>query len=111
MRLWHSWNCFDWHLYPGGAWRIHMLRRMMGDECFWEAVSAYVQQYDKQLVETVNFQTVLEQHSHLNLTRFFDQWIYGRGYPKLKGTYEFDATKKIVSLKLEQTQVSKERYV
>ena len=36
-----------------------MLRRMMGDECFWEAVSAYVQQYDKQLVETVNFQTVL----------------------------------------------------
>lgn len=25
-----SWNMFDWHLYPGGAWRLHMLRCMLG---------------------------------------------------------------------------------
>lgn len=31
-----------------------------------------------------DFRKKLEDHSRLNLTQFFDEWIYGKGYPKLK---------------------------
>ena len=33
-----SWDMYDRHLYPGGACRLHMLRRELGDEVFWTAV-------------------------------------------------------------------------
>ena len=33
------------HAYPGGALRIHMLRKMIGDERFWTGVRQYVQAF------------------------------------------------------------------
>ena len=80
-----SWNMFDQHLYPGGSWRLHMLRKILGDEVFWAAVSDYINQFSMDLVETADFRRCLENISGLNLHKFFDQWIYGQGYPKLKG--------------------------
>jgi hypothetical protein len=47
-----SWSLFDGHLYPGGAWRLHMLRGLLGDVTFWEAVKDYVTTYQFKLVET-----------------------------------------------------------
>ena len=34
----YSWAMFDAHTYPGGAWRIHMLRKRLGDAAFWNGV-------------------------------------------------------------------------
>ncbi|KAI8850112.1 hypothetical protein BC829DRAFT_416378 [Chytridium lagenaria] len=93
-----SWNMFDSHLYPGGAVRIHMLRPPLGDEVFWSAVKNYVNTFAKQGLETEDFKRCLEQESGLNLTRFFDQWFYGLGFPKLKATYEYVAARKQVLL-------------
>jgi hypothetical protein len=28
--------------YPGGSCRLHMLRKLLGDEVFWKAVRTYV---------------------------------------------------------------------
>jgi aminopeptidase N len=36
----HSWAMFDSHTYPGGGWRIHMLRCLCGDEAFWAGVKS-----------------------------------------------------------------------
>ena len=36
-----------------------------------------------------DFRRILEKHSNLNLTQFFDEWIYGRGFPKLKVNNNF----------------------
>ena len=99
-----SWNLFDQHLYPGGSWRLHMLRKILGDDVFWAAVSDYINQFSEDLVETADFRRCLEEISGLNLHKFFDQWIYGRGYPKLKGEYSFDLEKKEVKIVLEQDQ-------
>ena len=104
-----SWNMFDRHLYPGGAWRLHMLRQTIGSEVFWSAVQAYVNKHAfKEPVETHDFKKALEKASGNTLTQFFDEWIYGKGYPQLKGTYHFDSKTGWVSLGLEQTQVSTE---
>ncbi|KAI9184167.1 hypothetical protein H9P43_003220 [Blastocladiella emersonii ATCC 22665] len=100
----HSWSMFDGHLYPGGAARIHMLRGLLGDAIFWPAVSAYLHRYSGKTVETDDFRKVMEEFSGLNLTRFFDQWFYSKGYPKFKATYAFDADKHVAHVTLVQTQ-------
>jgi len=106
-----SWDLFDLHLYPGGAWRIHMLRHIMGDDAFWAAVRDYVGSYMGSVVETDDFRHKLEKHSGLNLTRFFDQWILGRGYPKLKAKFSHDSEKGEGKLVVEQKQVDEKRGV
>ncbi|CAO3692350.1 unnamed protein product [Rhizopus microsporus] len=100
-----SWDMFDSHIYPGGGWRIHMLRRLLGEDAFWTGVKHYVEKYSCKTVQTTDFQNCLEEASGLNLTRFFDEWIYSKGYPKLKGTYEYDMKANVVKVTLTQTQV------
>ncbi|MDH3590428.1 MAG: M1 family aminopeptidase [Planctomycetota bacterium] len=100
-----SWDLYDLHLYPGGAWRIHMMRHIVGDDAFWKATTDYLETYSGRVVETADFRQKLEDHSGLNLNRFFDQWIYGKGYPKLKATYKHDAEKNQATITIEQKQV------
>lgn len=97
-----SWDMFDRHTYPGGAWRIHMLRHKLGDEIFWAAVTNYVNRFAGKVVETEDFKRCLEEVSGLNLTLFFDQWIYSAGYPKIKCSFEHHASEELVSVKMEQ---------
>jgi len=80
----NSRQLLDCHVYQGGAWRLHMLRRGMGDVLFWQGVANYLTKYDQKVVETEDFRKELEAVSGMNLTCFFDEWIYGRGYPELK---------------------------
>jgi len=100
-----SWDMYDMHLYPGGAWRIHMLRRILGEDAFWGMVTDYLDTYSRRTVETEDFLRLLEAHSGRSLGRFFDQWIHGKGYPKLKVTFEFDKEKACATFTIVQTQV------
>ena len=100
-----SFDLFDAHLYPGGAWRLHMLRRLVGDETFWAATKDYLETYSRKVVETADFRRIMEAHSGLNLVPFFDQWIHAKGYPKLKATFKPDTEKCEAKLVVEQTQV------
>ncbi len=104
-----SWDMYDRHLYPGGAWRIHMLRRLLGDEVFWPAVRDYLDTYSGRTVETEDFRRVLEAHSGRSLVRFFDQWIHGRGYPRLRVSFTHDAEKKTGSFTIEQVRAADEK--
>ena len=106
-----SWSMFDSHLYPGGAQRIDMLRKLLGDEIFWKAVSDYLETYQKKIAETSDFQRKLELHSGLNLQKFFDQWYYNKGYPSLKISYNYDSKNKLIELKIKQLQVDKDKGV
>ncbi|OBZ84302.1 Glutamyl aminopeptidase [Choanephora cucurbitarum] len=101
-----SWDMFDMHTYPGGAWRIHMLRKRLGEEVFWHAIQIYIERFYNKTVQTSDFQNVLEEVSGLNLTRFFDEWLYSKGYPKLSGKYEYEADKNRVKISIAQTQVN-----
>ncbi|KAI8375207.1 peptidase family M1-domain-containing protein [Blakeslea trispora] len=100
-----SWDMFDMHTYPGGAWRIHMLRKRLGEEVFWHAVQNYIERFYNKTVQTSDFQNALEEASGLNLTRFFDEWIHSKGYPKLSGKYDYEADKSRVKISMTQTQV------
>lgn len=100
-----SWDMYDRHLYPGGAARLHMLRKWIGDDVFWAAVRDYVATYSNALVETADFRQVLENHCGRSLVQFFEQWIYSAGYPHLKVTFSWDDDNKLGTFKLVQKQV------
>jgi aminopeptidase N len=99
-----SWDMFDHHLYPGGAWRIHMLRQRVGEEPFWAAVQDYVATYSQKLVETIDFRRALERHSGLSLSRFFEEWIHSPGYPRLKAEAKHNRERGELVLRVSQTQ-------
>ncbi|KAJ8654161.1 hypothetical protein O0I10_010237 [Lichtheimia ornata] len=101
-----SWDMFDGHTYPGGAWRIHMLRKKLGDEAFWAGVKLYIDEFAKSTVQTSDFQRCLERASQLNLQRFFDEWVYSKGYPTFKGSFDHDLANGTARISLTQTQVS-----
>lgn len=101
-----SWDMYDRHLYPGGACRLHTLRKHLGDETFFAGVRAYLKQYAGKVVETDDFRRVLEGHSGRSLGKFFDQWVHSEDYPHLGVEYGWDADKKQVTLDVTQKQVA-----
>lgn len=104
-----SWDLFDAHLYPGGAVRLHMLRREIGDEVFWGATTDYLREYAGGVAETDDFRRCLERRSGRSLAKFFDQWLRSPGYPKLKAKFRYDAAHDEGILEVEQTQVDKKK--
>lgn len=104
-----SWDMFDSHTYPGGAWRIHMLRQLLGEEAFWAGVKIYIERFSTKTVQTSDFQGCLEEASGFNLTRFFDEWLLSKGFPKLKGQYEFKVGG--VKISMTQAQVDSEKEI
>jgi aminopeptidase N len=106
-----SWDMYDHHLYPGGAFRLHMLRAELGDEDFWAAVQDYVRIFTGRVVESSDFRRTLETRSGRSLARFFDQWIHSPGYPKLKASFKYTASRSEGLLTIEQTQVDKKKGV
>ena len=67
--------------YEKGAWVLHMLRFVVGDDNFWEILKEYAQIYAFSNASTEDFRAVCEQIYGGDLTWFFDQWIYEAGYP------------------------------
>ena len=106
-----SFEMFDAHSYPGGACRLHTLRKEIGDEVFWAAVRDYLKRYYGKVVETDRFRLVMEEHSGRSLGQFFDQWFYLPGYPDLKVSFDYDEKKKEGIFTIEQKQVDPEKHI
>jgi len=67
--------------YEKGAWVLHMLRFVVGDDNFWQILKEYAQLYAYSNASTEDFQAVCEQIFGEDLSWFFDQWVYEAGYP------------------------------
>jgi aminopeptidase N len=71
--------------YEKGAWVLHMLRFVVGEDNFWQILREYAQLYSFSNASTEDFQAVCEHVYGGDLGWFFSQWVYGAGYP----TYQF----------------------
>ncbi|MCP4869028.1 MAG: hypothetical protein GY898_09965 [Proteobacteria bacterium] len=99
-----SWDMYDGHLYPGGAFRLHMLRCELGDDDFWGGVRDYVKLFSGRVVETSDFRRTLEDRSGRSLAEFFEQWFERPGYPQLKARMKHSAVFGEAVVTIEQTQ-------
>ncbi len=90
--------------YQKGAWVLHMLRNLVGDSAFREGIRAYYRNFINCNASTADFRLAMEKVSGMELNDFFNQWLYQGGNSALKGSWEYDATKRQVFIKLNQSQ-------
>ncbi|MBN2411443.1 T9SS type A sorting domain-containing protein [candidate division KSB1 bacterium] len=69
------------HTYEKGGCVMHMLRNVIGDSAFFKTLREYGRRFAFGSVTTPDFQNVVEDISGRDMDWFFDQWIYGPGYP------------------------------
>lgn len=84
---------FDGRLtYYKGAWVLHMLRWVMGDQSFFEAMYNYIT--DTSLVYgfagTDDFINHVEAVSQEQMVWFFNDWVYAEGFPNFLLTWSQD---------------------
>jgi aminopeptidase N len=104
-----SFELYDNHLYPGGACRLHNLRKQLGDHTFWTATRNYLHRYGGEVVETDEFRRVFEDASGRSLGPWFDQWVFGKGFPDLEVTLA--AAGDTSTLTIKQTQIDEKNGV
>lgn len=70
--------------YDKASMVLHMLRYQIGDEPFFAAIQEMLthESTSNGFANTQQVQQFFEQAADTNLTGFFQQWIYGQGYPK-----------------------------
>jgi len=77
-------------VYQKGAWVLHMLRHVLGDDIFFQSLSAYRDEFQFRTASTEDFQGVVEEVWGQDLEWFFDQWIYGIGRPSYRWWWSAD---------------------
>jgi aminopeptidase N len=78
--------------YEKGACVLHMLRHVIGDSTFFDALAAYRAAYEYSSAVTPEFQAEVEAVSGQDLEWFFSEWIYGSGYPEYEYSWLADST-------------------
>ncbi|MGM0587860.1 MAG: M1 family aminopeptidase [Bacteroidota bacterium] len=94
---------FNYRLtYLKGASVVHMLRFVMGDEAFYNALKDYVgNQYAYSTAKTDDLQSLLESYHGESLQVFFDQWVYSEGYPNYTLRYNILAQREEAQIRVE----------
>ena len=96
-------HTFDSRLtYDKGAAVAHMLRFIApNDAVYFQALRNYQQLYAYKTAVTTDFKAVMEQAYGTNLDTFFNQWIFGEGYPTYKA--KWNQAGNTVFVQLDQT--------
>jgi aminopeptidase N len=92
-------------IYQKGGWTLHMLRGLMGTEKFWTGIRDYYQRYRNASATTEDFRRVMQEHSGLELSWFFEQWLARPGSPVVEGNWRYDGSSKRIVVELAQTQL------
>lgn len=98
-----------------GMYVIHMLRGMMGDEYFFQALQAINNKklieggFSKSYLSTENFKKICEYYASENKEQdyadFFKQWVYGEYYPTYAVEYSIEKNG-TVDLNIQQKTLS-----
>ena len=100
----NAWEQFDFRNYPKGSWVLHMLRNQLGKDVYRQGIKTYLETNALQSVVTPDLIAALENASGQELDKFFDQWVYHAGNPKLKVRYKWLPKEKLAHVSVEQTQ-------
>ena len=91
--------------YAKGAMMLHTLRWIVGDQAFFEAVYNYIN--DSNLAfgyaRSMNFIHHVKQASGLDVDFFFEDWLFGSGFPSYQISWEI-LTDKTINVTIHQSQ-------
>jgi hypothetical protein len=82
---WNESRIFSSQLsYKKGAMIIHMIRKKVNnDSLFFKIFKTYLTAFAFSNASAEDFKNKAEELTGLNLDVFFNQWFYGKGYPKI----------------------------
>lgn len=66
--------------YDKGGIVVHTLRKYMGDSVFFDAIRAYLTNFEYQNVSSEDFFGFMAQHSGLDLQDFYEAWVAQPGF-------------------------------
>lgn len=91
--------------YNKGAMVLHMLRKQLGDTDFFQGLRNYLNHPDHAYgyAKSEDFIRIMESTSGQDLSEFFEDWLYGEGYPSFKLEWS-QAIPTEINFTLEQTQ-------
>jgi aminopeptidase N len=75
-------------VYNKAAMVMHMLRRMVGDEAFFEGLQQFYTGWRFRKAGTDDFRAAMEETSRRDLSAFFEAWIHGASIPKLRFSHK-----------------------
>ena len=71
-------------VYDKGAYVLHMLRQIVGDDAFRRAGIALQTRHRFQKIGTDDIRAALDEASGLDLRPYFAEWVYGTSVPELR---------------------------
>jgi len=84
-------------LYSKGACVLHTLRHYVNDDAiWWKTLRDFNLAYRYGNASTEDFRGVLRANTGREWKRFFDEWVYGEGTPKLGGSVHVEGTTIVV---------------
>lgn len=100
---------FDGRLtYAKGAFVLRMIKWKLGDDQFYAMLKAYQNNpaFAYGYVKTPDFRNFLSSYTGKDFTDFFNDWIYGEGYPSYQIRWTQNATSKKLTFRVGQTRSS-----
>src|SRR6185503_19601952 len=100
----YSEEVMDRHAYQKGECVLAMLRSTLGDDAFFRSLAHYLKKHAFGVAETNDFKIAIEEATGRNLYWFFEQWLYGAGYPELEVSYAWEREHKLLKVSVKQVQ-------
>ena len=75
-------------VYNKAAMVLHMLRRLLGDQAFFNGLRDFYEKWRFRKAGTEDFRAVMEAAGGRNLAAFFEAWIYGTAIPEVRFSYD-----------------------
>jgi hypothetical protein len=106
-----DWDLFESALvYYKGACVLHMLRRMVGDSLFFDALRKYLDAFAYSTATTQQLRDVLSTTLGRDLFDYFNQWIFNPGQP----FYDFSwgqGNNRMVTINVDQLQTEQDHFL
>ena len=90
------------HVYNKGADVARTLRSFMGDEDFFAASAALMTERPFTDISSADLRDFFQNYTPLDLTAFFDQWVFGPGFPEFRIQQWSTGTGNSVELEIRQ---------
>jgi aminopeptidase N len=81
---------FNYYLsYKKGASLVHMIRYLIdNDNLFFQSMENFLQEYSDSVATGEDLKNSISGFTGINFDSFFDEWYYGKGFPKYDVAWE-----------------------
>ncbi len=90
--------------YQKGAWVLHMLRNLIGENNFKKGIQNYYAKYFNANTSTDEFRAEMEKAAGKDLKLFFKQWLYQPINPTINASWTYNTSTKNLNVHLNQAQ-------